>query len=110
MIPRSIASLGFFRVHGLPLLRGGFRVAAVNRNGAWRRAIRWMCTESSSIAKQIPTKDLWKDGRYGKCLSCGKPVQFPGLSHWKCNACGWVAREDPMNAKGAKGEEQTDFK
>eukprot|EP00189_Rhodosorus_marinus_P007208 CAMPEP_0113962650 /NCGR_PEP_ID=MMETSP0011_2-20120614/6045_1 /TAXON_ID=101924 /ORGANISM="Rhodosorus marinus" /LENGTH=81 /DNA_ID=CAMNT_0000974551 /DNA_START=381 /DNA_END=627 /DNA_ORIENTATION=- /assembly_acc=CAM_ASM_000156 len=66
-------------------------------------------TESLSTAKKIPTKDLWKDGRYGKCLNCGKPVQFPGLSHWKCEACGWVAREDPMNAKGAQ-EEETDFK
>lgn len=34
----------------------------------------------------------YRDGRYGKCHICQEQIAIPGLAHFFCVNCGWVAR------------------
>lgn len=117
----------FLRCHRELPLRSLCSVRTVAVRGGWtRRTLTVKSTAERAVSKEEDDNDegkegddevlqLWKDGRYGACEACGKPVQFPGLSHQWCGdaKCGWVKRSDYQPERkfdNTTGESETDFK
>lgn len=46
------------------------------------------------------------DGRYGTCQTCGGPIAIPGLAHWLCPRCGWVARRANTHTVGPRSHHE----